>query len=45
MPIFTSLFQNAHKYKKQSADDTAFTELLEWVGWVCGETEEFPDLL
>ena len=39
------IYKNAVKYKNQSADDTAFTELLEWLGWVYGETEEFPGLL
>ena len=45
IPIFTSLFQNAHKYKNQPADDAALAELLEWVGWVRGEMEEFLHLL
>ena len=40
-----NLQEFALKYKSQSAHDMAFTELLEWVGWVCGETEEFPGLL
>ncbi|XP_066940711.1 codanin-1 isoform X1 [Macrobrachium rosenbergii] len=31
--------------RQNFADDSTFTELLEWVGWVCGEMEEFPDLI
>ncbi|XP_068236414.1 codanin-1 isoform X2 [Palaemon carinicauda] len=31
--------------RQKYADDSTFTELLEWVGWVCGEMEEFPDFV